>query len=78
MISILFETLFPNNEIQQGDMFSLSETYCKKSSRKKKTTTWIEIGKDTTMKTHRAYIDMQIETYIGTPIWVNGEIYGTL
>lgn len=71
-------TLSPNNEIQQGDMFSLSETYCKKVVESKKTTTWIEIGKDTTMKTHRAYIDMQIETYIGTPIWVNGEIYGTL
>ncbi|MDB9315054.1 adenylate/guanylate cyclase domain-containing protein [Spirulina sp. CS-785/01] len=56
----------------------LEETYCDGVVKAQMTVTYTQIGSDEVMRGHPLYQRSQQEVYIGTPIWVNGEIYGTL
>lgn len=67
-----FPTLFPNQQ------FSLSDTYCEQVVCQQKTVSYTNFGKLEKMSNHPAYCNFGLESYIGTPIWVNGKLYGTL
>ena len=67
-----FPTLFPNQQ------FSLSDTYCEQVVRQQKTVSYTNVGELEAMSDHPAYCNLCLESYIGTPIWVNGTLYGTL
>ncbi|MBE9046214.1 PAS domain S-box protein [Pleurocapsales cyanobacterium LEGE 10410] len=58
--------------------FKLKDTYCKAVVREKHTIAYAHVGEIAAMQTHPVYQNLKLESYIGTPIWVRGEIYGTL
>ncbi|MEO1399986.1 MAG: response regulator [Cyanobacteria bacterium J06635_1] len=60
------------------DVFTLSDTYCAAVVREHRTVAYGQVGKMTEMRSHPVYQNLQLESYLGTPIFVNGQIYGTL
>lgn len=58
--------------------FNLGDTYCAAVVKTKRTIAYDHLGKIPQMQRHPAYQNLTIKSYIGTPIFVNGEIYGTL
>ncbi len=58
--------------------FALADTYCAAVVQAHQTITYKQVGSDPTLKGHPVYQSLHLESYLGTPIWVNGEIYGTL
>ncbi|EKV00224.1 PAS domain S-box [Leptolyngbya sp. PCC 7375] len=58
--------------------FTLSNTYCAAVVKGHQTVTYKHVGGHAVMKGHPVYQNLHLESYLGTPIWVNGEIYGTL
>jgi PAS domain S-box-containing protein len=67
-----FESLVPGLEI------NLSDAYCRKVVEQQKTVTFQNVGTIEEMCCHPLYQRLKIESYIGTPIWVDGKIYGAL
>ncbi|MGK7872960.1 MAG: PAS domain S-box protein [Xenococcaceae cyanobacterium] len=67
-----FEFLVP------GLKFALEDTYCAAVVKEKKTITYTHVGEIETMQAHPVYQNLKLESYIGTPIFVNGAVYGTL
>jgi class 3 adenylate cyclase/CheY-like chemotaxis protein len=61
-----------------NQQFSLSSTYCEQVVRQQKTVSYTNFGELEEMRNHPAYCNLGLESYIGTPIWVNGKLYGTL
>ena len=64
--------------IEAGAEFDLKDTYCKRVVREKSTVAYDRVGNIKTMQTHPVYQNLKLESYIGTPIFVRGKIYGTL
>ncbi|ELS00384.1 PAS domain S-box [Xenococcus sp. PCC 7305] len=56
----------------------LKDTYCTAVVQEKRTITYPRVGDIESMQNNPVYQNLQLESYIGTPIYVNGEIYGTL
>ena len=67
-----------NLAIEAGAEFDLKDTYCTAVVREGRTVSYNEVGKIATMQTHPVYQNLKLESYIGTPIFVRGKIYGTL
>ena len=65
------------NELKPGTRFDVSGTCCEYTLDAQKTEGWCCAGKGD-IRRHPCYQTMQIESYIGSPVWVNGEAYGTL
>jgi len=57
---------------------SLSDAYCGKVAEERKTVTFEHVGAMVDMRCHPLYQSLQIESYIGTPIFVDEALYGTL
>ncbi len=58
--------------------FPLADTYCREVVKTARTITYTNVGKIPTMKGHPVYQNLKLESYIGTPILINGNVYGTL
>nr|MDJ0637057.1 PAS domain S-box protein [Xenococcaceae cyanobacterium MO_188.B29] len=67
-----------NLALEAGAEFNLKDTYCTAVVKEKRTIAYAQVGKMETMQTHPVYQNLKLESYIGTPIWVKGKIYGTL
>ncbi|MDP5017231.1 MAG: response regulator, partial [Dolichospermum sp.] len=67
-----FDSLVPGLQI------NLSDAYCGKVVDQQKTVAFHHVQQIEEMRCHSLYQSLKIESYIGTPIWVNGKIYGTL
>ncbi|MGQ4649625.1 PAS domain S-box protein [Lyngbya aestuarii] len=67
-----FDKLSPGLELPVGN------TYCAQVFQEKRTITYVHVGSITAMQAHPIYQELRLESYIGTPIWVNSEVYGTL
>jgi GAF domain-containing protein len=67
-----------NYSISSGSEFKLVETYCSDVIRENKTTYYEDVENFTSMMKHPCYLSHQLRAYIGTPIMLNGEIFGTL
>ncbi|MDJ0705263.1 MAG: PAS domain-containing protein [Leptolyngbyaceae cyanobacterium MO_188.B28] len=61
-----------------GQEFSLQDTYCAAVVRGKQTITYTHVGGIAAMQSHPVYQSIKLESYIGTAIFVNGKVYGTL
>jgi PAS domain S-box-containing protein len=57
---------------------NLEDAYCGIVARKHKTVGLSHVGKMPDMLNHPLYQSLKLESYLGTPIWVNGKLYGTL
>lgn len=61
-----------------GIRLALKDTYCAMVVQENTVVSFDHIGLHPVMKEHPAYKSSLLESYIAAPIWVNGEIYGTL
>ncbi|NET88116.1 MAG: response regulator [Kamptonema sp. SIO1D9] len=68
----------PNNLRAQGTILDLRQTYCHETLLAKKPLCIIGAGNHHHWQNHPCYRALKLETYIGTPVVVNGKIYGTL
>lgn len=64
--------------IEQGDVFELGDTYCRDVITKNKTMTYDDVAEITEMLKHPCYQYTQLRAYIGTPIFVDNRVWGTL
>ena len=64
--------------IQVNDRFDFGITYCKITCTSKGPLALEHIGNDDKLGKHPAYIALGLESYIGIPIHLNNELYGTL
>ncbi|WRH65835.1 MAG: EAL domain-containing protein [Planktothrix sp. GU0601_MAG3] len=64
--------------IQPGMIVPFEESYCVKVIQTQITQVHTAIGQNPQFNQLRSYQRFHLETCLGTPIWVNGEIYGTL
>ncbi|MCC3495063.1 MAG: EAL domain-containing protein [Microcoleus sp. PH2017_40_RAT_O_B] len=62
----------------KGLKLNLSDTYCAAVIKSQKTMACSHIKEILKTGDHQVYQDLNIESYIGTPIFVNDKIYGTL
>ncbi|HEY9052197.1 MAG TPA: GAF domain-containing protein [Gammaproteobacteria bacterium] len=62
-----------------GQEFELANTYCAAVSKTHKTITYKQVGAIPTMILHPVYVAVQLESYIGTPLYdKNKSFIGTL
>ena len=64
--------------LSTNQKFELGETFCAEVVRTKKTVAYNNIGADLKLSRHPVYQNLQLESYLSTPILVNDEVYGTL
>lgn len=67
----------PNDEINPGDKFELGNTYCLHTLNADKPTSFHHAG-TSKIKNHPCYLNFGLESYIGVPIIVDGNRFGTL
>jgi len=65
-------------DITPGDSFALGNTYCRLMLDSHDIFHTIHAGKDERISGHPCYLQFGLETYIGTPLHVDGEVWGTL
>ncbi|MGB5967922.1 MAG: adenylate/guanylate cyclase domain-containing protein [Spirulinaceae cyanobacterium] len=68
----------PLKSLVADQQFSLQDTYCVEVIKQQQTVTYYYGGAIAPVKINPTYGNLKLECYLGTPIWVNGEIYGTL
>lgn len=66
-----------NNELQPGTQFDISGTYCVHTLSANKSVGFHYVG-ESQIQNHPCYKNFQLESYIGTPLKVGGELFGTL
>ena len=64
--------------MQPGDQFDFNDTYCSITYSAQGPVALEHIGKDDELGSHPAYKAFGLESYIGIPIRLSGELYGTL
>ncbi|MBN1379205.1 MAG: diguanylate cyclase [Gammaproteobacteria bacterium] len=64
-------------DLKSGETFTLGNTYCSQTI-KSHTPLAINHVKNSSMRTHPAYKEFALESYIGTAIIVKGRVFGTL
>jgi len=64
--------------IKVGDHFELSGTYCSDVIKKEQTKFYEDVAEISEMLKHPCYQATQLRAYIGTPIILNNQIWGTL
>ncbi len=75
---IVESAVSPGNVLEIGAVFVLKDTYCAEVLSQEKTINYLEVAKLNHMCEHPVYINMKLESYISTPIWNEGKLYGTL
>lgn len=65
-------------DIAPGDTFALGETYCRLMLYAKDVFYITQAEKDERVSGHPCYQQFGLESYIGTPLLLNGEVWGTL
>lgn len=56
----------------------LDDTFCSLAMRQQRTVGFTHIGTQPELRQHPLYQALRLESYLGTPIWVEGEVYGNL
>ncbi|WP_136254776.1 diguanylate cyclase domain-containing protein [Onishia niordana] len=64
--------------ISPGDTFALGDTYCRLMLDAEDVLYTNQAGQDARISGHPCYQQFGLETYIGTPLRLNGEVWGTL
>ncbi len=71
------QAVSPNGEIEPGASFPLGRTYCVHTLAADGPTAFHEAGRSE-IAAHPCYRDFRLESYIGAPLTVDGERWGTL
>lgn len=72
-------TVYSNNlQLNTSIIVPVEDTFCNQVKEKEQTISYNQIGNNPELNQHQAYQKWKLENYIGTPIWVNGKIYGIL
>ena len=67
-----------SGRLASGDVLSLDSTYCERAVVDEETLVLDDVTRDAPELTDRAgFTEMGTSCYLGTPIWVNGEVDGT-
>lgn len=74
---ILYHTAPEGVPLSNGDCFSVQRTYCIRALTAKGPVGFEHVAQSD-FATHPAYKDFGLESYIGAPVMVNDEVYGTL
>lgn len=75
----MIDAIYSNrSELHLNLTFNLSNTYGNLVVREQRTIARDRVGDDPQLNQTAFYQKFQLETYIGTPLWVDGEIYGML
>ncbi len=77
-IYTIYAVKSPSRDLVADQQFFLGDTYCSEVIKQKKTVAYCHGEGILSPQSHPAYKNLKLESYLGTPIWVNGEIYGTL
>ncbi|MBW4483754.1 MAG: response regulator [Tildeniella torsiva UHER 1998/13D] len=56
----------------------LDDTFCGMAIQQQRTVGFTHIGAHPELRQHPLYQTLRLESYLGTPIWVEGEVYGNL
>ena len=64
--------------IAAGTEFELQETYCSDVVRTGKTRFYKDVAEITEMLKHPCYLNTQLRSYIGTPLFIDGAVWGTV
>ena len=64
--------------IPAGTEYELADTYCADVIAEGRTKYYRDVANISTMLKHPCYLNTQLRAYIGTPLRVGGEIWGTL
>ncbi|MGF1452346.1 MAG: ATP-binding protein [Opitutales bacterium] len=64
--------------LKEAQVFSLGDTYCARVVTEQRTVAYRQVGDLLEMRCHPVYQQFGLESYIGTPVWVNDEVFGTL
>ncbi|MTT50919.1 diguanylate cyclase [Alcanivorax sp. VBW004] len=64
--------------ISTGDHFPLGDTYCSTVVSKQGSVALHHVGELEEMRSHPVYVGMKLESYMAVPLYVQGEIFGTL
>jgi PAS domain S-box-containing protein len=73
----IIATQLPNNINPKGAIFDLRQTYCYETLKVKHPLCIISAG-TSEWRNHPCYEVFKLEAYIGTPVIVGGQVYGTL
>jgi len=65
-------------ELRAGDVYELGDTYCLDVALKRQVMTYADVAQISDMLKHPVYLYLQLRAYIGAPIMVHGEFWGTL
>ncbi len=65
-------------DLSVGYKARCQDTYCVEIAESKKTVAYPHVEKIPEMQNHPAYLNFKLESFIGTPILVDGTLYGTL
>ncbi|HIK18689.1 MAG TPA: PAS domain S-box protein [Leptolyngbyaceae cyanobacterium M33_DOE_097] len=57
---------------------NLNETFCGKVIERGNTVAFHHVGRMVDMQNHPLYLALKLESYLGTPIWVDGVLFGTI
>jgi len=74
----VIDVVGPDESIVKGFEAPLGDTYCAEVISKEKTVVFDNVGEHPVMCSHPVYVNMKLESFIGTPIIVGGEVFGTL
>lgn len=64
--------------IRPGTQFELLDTYCADVVRSGRTRFYKDVASISEMLKHPCYLNTQLRAYIGTPVRIEGEIWGTV
>ena len=68
----------PLDSLQPGQVYPLANLYCEQVVRERRAVAHHHIGLDAKVSLYPVYNDTGLERYLGAPLWVNEQIYGTL
>ncbi|MBD1918769.1 response regulator [Phormidium sp. FACHB-322] len=75
-VAIAIETTLPR--LEPNLRCPLDSTFCSLAIRQQRTVGFTHIGERPELRQHPLYQALRLESYLGAPIWVEGEIYGNL
>ncbi len=75
-VAIAMEATLPR--LKSNLRCPLNDTFCGLAIQQQRTVNFTHIGTQPELRQHPLYEALRLESYLGTPIWVEGEVFGSL
>ncbi len=77
--NFLIKSVFPSlSQLKVGTLIPINQTYCHHVLLQKSTVGFSQVGMISEMNHHPVYQKFKLESYLGSPIFVNKKLYGTI